>query len=173
MTRFPVLGVDIGGVLSCKRFFDSETSLFGSRYLDTPPERDSFEALEQLTRQFEGRVHLVSKARGGPKGLLQRRSREWLRHHGVFSYLDENEQLWFVEDPGEKDFICRELSITHFVDDRLDRVLETLTTVEHRIWFVGCSGADGRTPPGIKKCSTWREVERHIARTLALGHGPS
>lgn len=140
-TRPPTLGVDVGGVIVALADGDVDTSFFGSRPLETPATAGVFDQLAVLTAgPFAGRVHVVSKA--GPK--VAANTRDWLAHHRFFERTGiAATNLHFVRERRDKAPVCRRLSITHFVDDRLD-VLAYLDTVEHRYLFTG--GTSGHAP---------------------------
>ncbi|HLF07272.1 MAG TPA: hypothetical protein VI893_08895 [Thermoplasmata archaeon] len=116
--RAEVLGLDIGGVILDARTNDSDTSLFGPRYLEAKAVRGAFDGIRELVdRKFGERVHLVSKC-GVP---TQRRTRAWMDHHDFFDrtgILPEN--LHFCLTREGKAPICRRLRVSHFVDDRLE-----------------------------------------------------
>ena len=68
------------------------------------------------------------------------------------------DHLHFCRTRPDKAPICRDLGITHFVDDRLD-VLGYLTTVDCRILFRGESGGRQPLPPeGVTVATGWPEV---------------
>ena len=134
----------------------TDTSFFGHNYLATTAEPGAFAALGRLNRErFAGAVHLVSKC--GER--IEARTREWLTHHGFFEATDiAEDHLHFCRTRPDKAPICRDLGITHFVDDRLD-VLGYLTTVDCRILFRG-EGSNGQPlpPKGITVAPDWQEV---------------
>ncbi len=132
------LGIDIGRVLTAP---DAEggradTSFIGGSLqdaLDTPPYEGMFETVPQLVEQFGGRVWLVSKA--GPR--VQEKTRHWLRHHRFFERTGVSPQnLRFCLERPQKAQHCRELAITHFIDDRPD-VLAHLEGVVWRRYLFG------------------------------------
>ena len=116
--RAEVLGLDIGGVILDARTNDTDTSLFGPRYLEAKAVAGAFDGIRELVdRKFVERVHLVSKC----GAQTQRRTRAWMDHHGFFErtgVLPEN--LHFSLTREGKAPICRLLRVSHFVDDRLE-----------------------------------------------------
>lgn len=148
------VGVDVGGVIVDRVAEGSDTSFFADRYLDTPAVPGAFEGLGVLSQHFEGRLYIISKA--GPR--IAAKTRHWLRHHGVFAdggILED--RLHFVSDRREKATLCRRFEITHFIDDRLD-VLLNLDSVDHRYLFTGGLGLHQPpklVPAEILVASTW------------------
>lgn len=160
LTRVPVLGIDVGGVLVDRVAEGSDTSFFGGRPMDTPAVAGALDALAELVELFEHRVHIVSKA--GPK--IAELTRRWLGSRGVTG--DGGipiGNVHFVRKRPEKHPICQQLSVTHFIDDRLD-VLGHLTTVGHRYLFVG--GLGDHEPP--ERPPEWATVIDTWSRLLGL-----
>jgi len=95
-----------------------DTSFSSDNYLATSPVSGVFSSLRQLVaNRFSTNVHLVSKC--GKK--VQRKSDHWLTHHKFFQetgILENN--VHFCRQRYEKAGICKELEITHFIDDRLE-----------------------------------------------------
>ena len=146
MTNESRLGIDIGRVLIRPGQGPNDTSfLQGSleRALETPPYDGMFETVPLLVQRFGGRAWLVSKA--GPR--VEDRTRRWLDRHRFWDRTGIPEgQVRFCRDRPGKLPICRELQVTHFIDDRLD-VLEHLRgTVPHLFLFGACQGPDWVTP---------------------------
>lgn len=111
-----VLGVDVGGVIINRTAHDgSDTSFLGDNYLKTTAVPEAFEALKKLNDSLEGRVWVVSKC--GLKTELK--TREWMKHHDFHEKTGiPIERFRFVRTRPDKAPVCRELGITHFVDDR-------------------------------------------------------
>jgi hypothetical protein len=126
------LGVDVGGVVIQRADDDADTSFFGGNYLATPAVPGAFEALAGLVSQLFGeRVFLVSTC-----GVeTERRTLEWLAHHDFHRRTGiPPHQVHFCRRRADKAPIAASLSLTHFVDDRLE-VLGYLRTVRHRYLF--------------------------------------
>lgn len=149
LSRAPVLGIDVGGVLVDRVAEGSDTSFFGDRPMETPAVAGALDAVAQLLELFEYRVHIVSKA--GPK--IAELTRRWLGSRNVTG--DGGIPLGnvhFVRKRPEKHPICEQLGVTHFVDDRLD-VLSNLITVDQRYLFTGGLG-DHRAPTPVPEWAT-------------------
>ena len=139
----PTLGIDVGGVIVARLAADTDTSFFGTRPMDTPPVEGAFEAIAELARRFEYRVHIVSKA--GPK--IDGLTRQWFGERRFFERTCvPSSNLYFVRKRHEKAPVCARLGITHFIDDRPD-VLENLADVEHCLLFTGGLGPNIEVPP--------------------------
>jgi hypothetical protein len=165
--RAPCLGIDVGGVIVDLVGHDSDTSFFGSRPLDTPAVPDAFATIAALAHDsFDGRAVIISKA--GPR--VSARTLEWLRHHRFHEVTGiAPVDVHFVRARSDKAEVCRRLGVTHFIDDRLD-VLQALTTVSHRYFFVGGLGSQTRpltdVPAGITRRDTWPQLAASIRASL-------
>lgn len=130
----PVLGLDVGGVIIDRANDDTDTSFFGDHYLQTTAVAGVFEAVRRLVdERFGDRVHVISKC----GAVVERKTREWLAHHGFFERTGVSEaNLHFVRRRRDKGPVCTRLGIEHFVDDHV-AVLAALDTVPHRYLFTG------------------------------------
>jgi len=158
------LGIDIGRVIIAGDATDREdTSFFGKAVeyvLTTPPCDGVFEVLPDLVRQFEGRVWLVSKAR--PR--VQRKTRAWLAYRKFFERTGiASDHLRFCLERNEKADHCRELCITHFIDDREDVLQHLEGIVAHRYLF---GPQPTQTPPGIVHVDSWYRVRESVTATF-------
>jgi hypothetical protein len=131
------LGIDIGRVLIAPDAPNGggDTSFIGGSLeaaLETPPYEGMFDAVPELVRIFRGQVWLVSKA--GPR--VQEKTRCWLRHHSFFERTGiASDNLRFCLERPQKALHCRELAITHFVDDRPDVLGHLEGVVPNRFLF--------------------------------------
>ncbi|MFD0774877.1 hypothetical protein ACFQZ2_13135 [Streptomonospora algeriensis] len=164
--RPPVLGVDIGGVLIHRLSDDQDTSFFGDTPMRTPAVDGAFEALAELAQNpFQGRVHLISKARPATAD----RTRRWLALHAFSGRTGiPGDHLHFVPERADKAPVCERLGITHFVDDRID-VLRHLGTVPHRYLFTGGGGADdapSELPEWVQQVAAWPDLAEAVRRSV-------
>jgi len=157
------LGIDIGRVIIAPDATDdNDTSFIGgtmAHVLATPPNEGLYEVLPDLVRRFDGRVWLVSKA--GTR--VQEKTRRWLAHQRFFERMGiPPHQLRFCLERAEKADHCRELGITHFIDDREDVLRHLDGVVEHRFLFGPQS-----TPPaaGLVPVESWRFVRAAMDST--------
>jgi hypothetical protein len=163
--EFPRLGVDIGRVIidgSSHPTGDDTAFLKGGieNALRTPPMAGAFKSIARLSTLFDGQVWLVSKC--GER--VEVRTRQWLAYHRFFGRTNiDPERLRFCRQRPEKAIHCRELEITHFIDDRID-VLESLEgIVAHRYLF----GPQRHGVPGeFRHCVDWPAAERAVAGDL-------
>jgi hypothetical protein len=135
-SHLPRLGIDIGRVLiAAEGANGADTSFIGGSLedaLSTPPYEGMFNAVAPLVDKFGGRVWLVSKC--GPS--VQAKSRAWLRHHRFFERtgIAPTNLRFCLERPQKADH-CRELCITHFIDDRTDVLRHLEGIVPNRYLF--------------------------------------
>ena len=102
--------------------------------------------------RFDGRVWLVSKC--GER--VQQRTRKWLVHHRFFEAtgIDPGNLRFCLQRP-EKALHCRDLQITHFIDDRPDVLVALDGIVPHRYLF----GPQRKAAPrGVVPVITWQEA---------------
>jgi hypothetical protein len=153
------LGLDIGRVLiSPEHGHGGDTSFIGGTLetaVATPAYDGMFETVPQLVRHFEGRVWLVSKARPA----MQEKTRAWLRHNAFFEKTGiPKGNLRFCFERHQKAAHCRQLRITHFVDDRLD-VLEHLEGVVPNRFLFGPQRPGVAIPPDVVRLRRWQEAK--------------
>ena len=133
----PRVGVDIGRVLigAADPNGTADTSFLNNSdegALLTPPVAGALEALTWLVEVCKGRVWLVSKC--GPR--IQARTRRWLDHQDVWGRtgLDPSHLRFCLKRAGKAPH-CRELGLTHFVDDRVDVHRHLRGVVPHLLLF--------------------------------------
>ena len=155
--RLPTLGIDIGRVLISPWHADgADTSFIGGslqQALETPPYEGMFDAVAPLVERFRGRAWLVSKC--GPS--VQAKSRAWLAHHRFFERtgIAPGHLRFCLQRPQKADH-CRELGITHFIDDRSDVLRHLEGIVPHRYLF----GPQGKpvTVAGLVLLPAWKDA---------------
>jgi hypothetical protein len=155
-----MLGIDVGRVLiSPGDSTRPDTSFIGGSLedaLDTPPYDDMFDVVPSLVARFEGRVWIVSKC--GPR--IQQRTLQWFDRHRFFERTGilRNHVRFCLRRP-DKAIHCRELGITHFIDDRTD-VLEPMAGIVPNRYLFGPQR--GRIPAGMRHVMTWRDAMQAI-----------
>lgn len=161
------LGIDIGRVLIAPDAIDgrADTSFIGGSLADalaTPPYEGMFDVVPGLVQRFGGRVWLVSKC--GAK--VQEKTRHWLRHHRFFERTGISpHHLRFCLERPQKALHCRELGLTHFIDDRPDVLGHLEGLVPHRFLF-----GPQRKPfvrPGVVPVPSWADAEGAVAASLS------
>ena len=157
------LGIDIGRVIIARDANPSkvDTSFMGSDMegvLRTPPVHGAFEAISRLVRAFESRVWLVSKANPS----TEEKTRAWLTHQGFFERTGvPTENLRFCRRRSEKADHCRELGITHFIDDRIE-VLQALRGIVPHLYLFECADSLSEV---FQRVRGWRETLDSILPT--------
>jgi hypothetical protein len=113
--------------------------------------------------RFGGQVWLVSKAHT----RMQEKTRLWLRHHAFFERTGiAPGNLRFCFERHEKAGHCRDLGLTHFVDDRLD-VLGHLEGVVAQRFLFGPQRPGTTIPPAITHIPAWDHAVAAILATCA------
>jgi hypothetical protein len=137
-------------------FFDGNEATM----LATPEMAGAFASIARLVAAFAGQVWLVSKC--GPR--VQARTLRWLDGHDFYARTGlPTDQVRFCRARPDKRLHCRELGLTHFIDDRLDVHEAIRGTVDHQYLF----GPYGhRLPSYVQPTPTWAEAERLILSTL-------
>lgn len=154
-----LLGVDFGGVITERARNDRpDTSFFSDNYLQTPAVLGVFEAIRRLVdERFRAQVWIVSKC--GQR--VQRKTLDWLDHHNFYDQTGISpDHVRFCKQRSEKDGICRELGITHFVDDNLE-VLGNLTTVGNLYLFQPRDNEVRRFAESLsrtRQVNSWQEI---------------
>lgn len=152
------LGIDIGRVIISPSDGKGDTSFIQGAIedaLNTPPYDGMFEAVRRLVELFRGEVWLVSKC--GPR--IQDRTKRWLHHHRFFEKtgVPAGNLRFCLQRPQKADH-CRELGLTHFIDDRLD-VLEALRGVVPHLFLFGEQPLKESPPiPWLVRVRTWPEA---------------
>lgn len=128
-------------------FFDGDLDAM----VRTPPVDGVFDVLPALVGRF-AEVWLVSKC--GER--TQRRTELWLAHHRFFERTGiEPDHVRFCRRRADKAVHCRELGITHFVDDRRDVLDAMRGVVPHRYLFGPQSEP---IPPDVVHTPNWTDV---------------
>lgn len=156
------LGIDVGRVLiSPVDSTSPDTSFIGGTLedaLNTPPYDGMFDVVPALVELFEGRVWIVSKC--GPR--IQQRTLQWFEHHRFFERTGiARDRVRFCLKRPDKAIHCRELGISHFIDDRVD-VLQPMTGSVRNLFLFGPQR--GKTPAHMHHVETWRQVSEALLR---------
>jgi hypothetical protein len=132
-----VLGIDFGRVIQGAAGPDgaADTSFLGSRLeeaIKSPAAPGAFEVIPQLVARFEGRVWIISKCGEDTR----RKTLAWLDYHDFYGRTGVRYgNVRFCRQRAEKALQCRELGITHMIDDRLDVHRAIREIVPHRYLF--------------------------------------
>ena len=147
------LGIDFGKVIMRPvKNGKADTAFLGNKFekaMETPPSDDAFESIKKLVNLFEGEVWIVSKC----DPSVQNKTKAWLKHWDFYSKtgLDKNKVRFCLERP-QKAGICKQLKITHFIDDRLD-VLEPMKGVVENLYLFG--EQEIQSPNWVEKVQDW------------------
>lgn len=165
-TLRPILGIDFGGVINDGASHPSgdDTAFLSGGYeaaMSTPIMKGAVDLIARLSRALQGRVWVISKC--GPR--IQERTEQWLRFHNFFEQVGVNElQIRFCRHRAEKAIHCRDLGVTHFVDDRSDVLDHLVGIVEYRFLFGSRGASASRDYIRVKD---WSEAERRIFETMS------
>ena len=130
---------------------------FSERYLEVPLVPGVLGSLVRLRARFGSQVYLIST------NIRRRREAlEILDKHGILHFVGHDRVVMCETDAGKAD-TCRELGISHFVDDRLE-VLELLGTVARRYLFQSetDAAASPALPANVLRVSSWSAIERDL-----------
>jgi len=152
------LGLDFGGVIlpstqsnsaGEENFLDAKLEL-AVRMI---PTEGCFESLKKLSSQFLGKICIISKAT--PE--IRRKTWEWIRYNEFTQRTGiEPAHIRFCRDRRGKIDLCKELGVSHYIDDQI-AVLDLLEgTVSHRYLFSN----EERTsiPDGIIRVYGWDDA---------------
>jgi hypothetical protein len=146
------LGVDIGGPIMSMLYGANPTDLFFSdRYLEVPIVVGVLASLTRLRSRFGADIYLIStNVRRRPQAF------EILEKHRILELVGRDHVVMCDTDAA-KAIACRDLGITHFVDDRIE-VLELLASVTRRYFFTS-EDAHRSLPSNIVRVASWSAIE--------------
>jgi len=156
-------GIDFGGVIvrNLRQDRGEDTSVQSSSGAEAA-RVGAFDAIRQLCSSCDGRVWIVSKA--GPR--MQERTLAWLQSVNFFSRTGlQPDHLHFCLQRQDKASICRELEISHFIDDRV-HVMQILRGVVPHLCLFGEPGEERICPPWACFASSWAEVLGWVSCSL-------
>src|SRR5689334_682988 len=136
------LGIDFGRVIQGAPGPDgaADTSFLGARLeeaIESPATPWAFEIIPRLVAKFEGRAWIISKCGEG----TERKTRAWLDHQDFYRRTGlPYGNVRFCRQRADKAIHCRELGITHMIDDRLDVHRAIREIVPYRYLFGPQSG---------------------------------
>jgi len=160
--------VDVGGVIIDRINDNTDTSFLSDNYLKTTSVPGTFEHLTKLNNSlFKDRVFIVSKC--GEK--VQNKTLEWMAYHNFYEVTGiPKERVNFCRKRDGKGPICRDLGITHFVDDRLEVLSYMLDDVEKLYLFKPqeheVKGWE-KFLPKVTRVETWPEFKKLLEDEIA------
>jgi len=127
------VGIDCGGVLLANfNRLEDKNLQFHQSFLEFPAIDQALESVQKLVSVLgQEHVFLVSRVSEEREAGL----REWVQEKGFVNeqgFLPKN--LYFCREKQDKAAICRQLEITHFIDNRLG-ILHYLPFVPHLYLF--------------------------------------
>lgn len=153
-----MLGIDFGRVIEGGLGADdaTDTSFLDATLeeaLATPATPGAFDVIPRLVARFDRRVWIISKCGES----TQRKTLAWLEHHDFYQRTGlPRGNVRFCRERTEKAIHCRELSITHMIDDRLD-VHEAIRDVVPHLYLFGPQHGD--IPDWVVHTPNWSAVE--------------
>lgn len=154
------LGIDVGRVLiSPGDDSKPDTSFIGGTLetaLSTPAYEGMFDVVPALVQRFGGQVWIVSKC--GRR--IQERTLQWFDRHRFYERtgIDRGNVRFCLKRP-DKAVHCRQLGITHFIDDRTD-VLQAMLGIVPNLYLFGPQSS--RPPSGVRPVLNWAEVAMEL-----------
>ncbi len=126
----------------------------------TPPSPGALEGVTRLVQAFGGQAWLISKA--GPR--VQDKTKRWLHHWDFYRATGLSRQhLRFCLERSQKAGHCKQLCITHFIDDRPD-VLEHLRGIVPRLYLFGEQPRLAVMPSWATHVQDWRQTTAAVLR---------
>ena len=169
----PRLGVDFGRVIHGARSRRAATTRRSStgtfeEALASPATAGVYEVLPGLIEAFGGRAWIISKC--GDR--VRERTLAWLDHHDFYARTGlPRGNVRFCYERAEKAVHCRELGITHMIDDRLD-VHRAIRGIVPHLYLFGPAGA----PEWVRHVPDWAAAEvdprRYSGGTRPVSHTP-
>ena len=135
--RQPRLGIDIGRVIidGAAHPGGGDTAFFSgdeATMLATPEMAGAVETINRLVDLFDGQAWLISKC--GPR--VQARTLCWLEAHDFHRRTAlPPDHIRFCRTRADKRIHCRELALTHFIDDHPEVHAAIRGTVDHQYFF--------------------------------------
>jgi hypothetical protein len=150
----PRIGIDFGGVVvrtSRHSAHDTDIDLSGGTDI---AQEGVIEAVRGLVEVTDGCVWIVSKAGASTEA----KTRGWLKSVGFFASTGMNAgNVRFCRTRPDKAPICRELGITHFIDDKI-HVMQILRETVPHLFLFGDEVAETNCPPWATHVRRWSDV---------------
>lgn len=121
-----------------------------------------FEAVRELISFCNGRVWIVSKA--GP--AMQANTIDWLHSVDFFARTGmKADHVRFCLERPDKEPICREVGITHFIDDRI-HIMQVLRHTVPNLYLFGEPERKQFCPPWSTYVTSWADAVETIKCSL-------
>ncbi len=133
-----------------------DTSFLGRSFAEamkTPAAPGSIECIGRLVQHYKGRVFIISKCGES----VENKTRGWLSRNEIYAKtgLSRN-QVHFCKKRKDKAPICRDLGITHFIDDRVD-VLSHMVGIVPNLFLFG-EQSKSSPPQWAQPLLNWEQV---------------
>jgi hypothetical protein len=133
----------------------ADTDFLGSSLeeaMASPATAGAFEVIPRLVALFDGRAWIISKC----SEATQLKTLAWLDHHDFYCRTGISRgNVRFCRHRSEKAIHCRDLGITHMIDDRLD-VHRAIRDVVPHLYLFGPQ--DGEVPDWVIHTPDWPAV---------------
>jgi hypothetical protein len=137
----------------------ADTNFLGSSVAEamaSPPTPEAFEVIPALVALFDGKVWIISKC----GEYTQRKTLAWLDHHDFYRRTGvPRKNVRFCRERADKAIHCRELGVTHMIDDRLE-VHSAIRDVVPNLYLFGPQ--DGEIPDWVIHVADWPAVAAHL-----------
>ncbi|MBW8483560.1 hypothetical protein [Actinomadura parmotrematis] len=161
----PRLGIDFGRVIQGGALPSgaADTAFLGgdlAAALASPATAGAFAELPGLVELFGGRAWIISKCGDS----VRRKTLAWLDHHDFYGRTGlPRGNVRFCRKRADKAGHCRELGITHMIDDRADVHRALLGIVPHRYLF---GPQKAPAPDWAEHVAGWPEAAAAIRLSL-------
>lgn len=152
----PCIGIDFGGVIVRQaRSHRGDTQVELNDGVEIAHE-GVFQAVHECVVASGGAVWIVSKA----GSRTEARTREWLRKVEFYERTGMSPaNLRFCRSRPDKAPICRDLGITHFIDDKI-HVMQILRGIVPHLFLFGAECRRGECPPWATPVPRWCDLPR-------------
>src|SRR3989344_513197 len=164
MVKKNALGIDVGGVIINHRAVDkNDKVLYEERYSTIPATMDMFDTVRKMNdEKFHGNVFLISKC----TPWAQEKILAWLKDNDFYARTGVKPgNIFFCRERHEKDKICKDNNITHFIDDRLE-VLSHMVETASNLFLYQPDQAEideyRQFLPQVTRVESWAEVVEKI-----------
>jgi hypothetical protein len=150
------LGIDFGRVIMGPVINGkADTSFLGNTFkkaMETPPSANAFECIADLVEVFSAEAWIVSKCGQS----VQNKTKAWLKHWDFYTATGfKKGNLRFCLERHKKSSICKQLRITHFIDDRLD-VLQPMRGIVDNLYLFGEQTCE--IPDWVEHVADWQSA---------------
>lgn len=155
------IGIDFGRVIMCAvKNGVEDTSFLGRSFgeaMKTPATPGAIDCIANLVHRYRGNVFIVSKCGES----VENKTRGWLSSNEVYAKTGlQKNQVHFCRKRKDKAPICKNLGITHFIDDRVD-VLSHMVGIVPNLFLFGEQGTCA-PPSWAEPLLDWQQVAERL-----------